>query len=248
MHNKKNSLNVPIMVLHEFEGTQYKIGGTLIDINESTNTCTVKFLNDRVENGIPMSEVYITEKFIDTIKKYGKKVASWLVKKVNGLLAILNPEGEIDENSTCTPVNILIAQSNGELPSYIKFFPNDNQVAIAEAAGFSVDVPDDNEILLDEQRKEKNSIETFWTKVMGVAGTTDKTIEESIEYVYDKYYTFSGMAKKLDEAGVASMYPIIDGLNRKENIGPIVGTEELKSLIKQNIDAQLNLTRQKAVS
>lgn len=236
------------MVLHEMEGTQYKIGGTLVDINESTNTCTVKFLNGRVENGIPTNQVYITEKFIDTIKKYGKKVASWLVKKVNGLLAIMNPDGRMDENSTCTPVNILIAQSNGELPSCIKFFPNDNQVAIAEAAGFSVDVPDDNEILLDEQRKEKNMIETFWHRVMGVAGTTDNSIEESVKIVTKKYYTFNGMVKKLNEAGVASMYPIIDGLNRKENNGPIVGTEELKALIKQNIDAQLNLTRQKAVS
>ena len=183
------------MVLHEMEGTQYKIGGTLVDINESTNTCTVKFLNGRVENGIPTNQVYITEKFIDTIKKYGKKVASWLVKKVNGLLAIMNPDGRMDENSTCTPVNILIAQSNGELPSCIKFFPNDNQVAIAEAAGFSVDVPDDNEILLDEQRKEKNMIETFWHRVMGVAGTTDNSIEESVKIVTKKYYTFNGMAK-----------------------------------------------------
>ncbi len=248
MHNKKNSLNVPIMVLHEFEGTQYKIGGTLIDINESTNTCTVKFLNDRVENGIPMSEVYITEKFIDTIKKYGKKVASWIVKKVNGLLAIMNSDGRMDENSTCTPVNILIAQSNGELPSCIKFFPNDNQVAIAEAAGFSVDVPDDNEILVEEQRKEKNAIEKFWTRVMGVAGTTDKTIEESVKCVYEKYYTLNGMAKKLNETGIASMYPLIDGLGRKENNGTIVDTEELKSLIKKSIDSQLNLTLQKRAS
>lgn len=245
MHNSKKNLNVRCMVLHEMEGTQYKIGGTLVDINESTNTCTVKFLNGRVENGIPTNQVYITEKFIDTIKKYGKKVASWLVKKVNGLLAIMNPDGRMDENSTCTPVNILIAQSNGELPSCIKFFPNDNQVAIAEAAGFSVDAPEDDEILLDEQKKDKIYVETFWNRVMAVAGTTDNSIEESIKIVTEKYYS-STAYKKLNEAGIASMRPVPDDLGRQENNGIIVGTEELKSLIKQNIDAQLDLTRRKS--
>ena len=185
--SKNDKLNVSVTILHEMDNVQYKISGNLIGINENSNTCTIRFKNGRVESGIPMEDVYISEGLLDTVKKYGKKFATWLVKKVKGLVAFCNLDGEMDENCFFSPVNILARQSNGTLPSACTFYPTQNIIEQAEAAGISVVLPDDNELSQDE-KDEIEGIERFWTRVMNIAGTTDKTIEESIQYVNEAYY------------------------------------------------------------
>ena len=92
-------LNLPITILHEMNGVQYRIGGHLIAVNESADTCTVQFNNGRVEKNISMSDVYINEGYIDKIKQYGKKFANWVVRKVKGLIAFVDGSGKINVNS-----------------------------------------------------------------------------------------------------------------------------------------------------
>ena len=236
--SKNDKLNVSVTILHEMDNVQYKISGNLIGINENSNTCTIRFKNGRVESGIPMEDVYISEGLLDTVKKYGKKFATWLVKKVKGLVAFCNLDGEMDENCFFSPVNILARQSNGTLPSACTFYPTQNIIEQAEAAGISVVLPDDNELSQDE-KDEIEGIERFWTRVMNIAGTTDKTIEESIQYVNEAYYHNSALYNKLNE--VWSLGGPKDELGRDDLDGEWVNTEELKEKLKKSIRNQLQL-------
>ena len=153
---KQNSkLNVPATIFHVIDDTQYRIGCRIVGINESAETCTLEFNNGRRESGVPLNDVYINEAFLDTIRKYGKKFGAWLVKKVKGLMCILNGDGKADANSYFTPVNIAIKQTKGELPAAVKFYPSDNIIAQAEAAGFTVDSPDIDQMMADEITAEK---------------------------------------------------------------------------------------------
>jgi len=120
---------VPATIVHQIDETQYRISCDIIGINESDETCTLRFRNGRVESGIKLADVFINERFIDTVRKYGKKFGAWIVSKVKGLMCILGPNGEEDANSFFTPVNIAIKQANGELPAAVKFFPSDNIIA-----------------------------------------------------------------------------------------------------------------------
>lgn len=131
----KSNLNVPVFVLHEMDNVQYKIAGQLLDINEKAQTCTVKFVNGRVEDGIPTDVIYINEGFVDTIRKYGKKFANWLVEKIKGFCLFSNPEGEIDENSCAHPINMVSVQAQGLTPRFAKFFPSRQLIEEAESAG-----------------------------------------------------------------------------------------------------------------
>lgn len=236
--SKNDKLNVSVTILHEMDNVQYKISGNLIGINENSNTCTIRFKNGRVESGIPMEDVYIAEGLLDTVKKYGKKFATWLVKKVKGLVAFCNLDGEMDENCFFSPVNILARQSNGTLPSACTFYPTQNIIEQAEAAGISVVLPDDNELSQDE-KDEIEGIERFWTRVMNIAGTTDKTVEESIQYVNEAYYHNSALYNKLNE--VWSLGGPKDELGRDDLDGEWVNTEELKEKLKKSIRNQLQL-------
>lgn len=239
--SKNDKLNVSVTILHEMDNVQYKISGNLIGINENSNTCTIRFKNGRVESGIPMSDVYIAEGLLDTVKKYGKKFVTWLVKKVKGLVAFCNLDGKMDENCFFSPVNILAKQSNGTLPSACTFYPTQNIIEQAEAAGISVVLPDDNE-LSQAEKDELDVIERFWTRVMNIAGTTDKTVEESIKYVNEAYYHNSVAYNKLNEAGILTTKTAKDELGRDDLDGKWVNTTELKAVIKRSIKAQLQLS------
>ena len=240
----KKNLKLPVVILHEMEDTQYKIAGELVSLNESNNTCSVRFKNNRVENNIPLDIVYINESLIDTVKKYGRKLTTWIIRKVKGIFLFANPEGELDENSTSHPLNLVAMQSN---PSFVKFYPNENLVELAQESGINVRIPsEEDEDYVDTE--EINSINRFWNRVMKQAGTTDKTIEESIKYVYENYYhPLIKDSKKLNEAGIPSQYPTQDGLGRRNLNGKFVHTEELKGLIRTSIEGQLKTTYSQAI-
>lgn len=240
--NKKN-LNLPVVLIHEMDNTQYKIGATLLAINEAANTCTVKFKNGRVERGIPMDKVFINEGFIDTVKKYGKKVASWIAEKVQGFIMLLNPDGEEDVNSAAHPVNMVAMQSQGMIPAFAQFYPNNNMLELADGLGIKADVPAADYDNCGQAAQEIDDINRFWTRVMREAGTSDKSIEESVKFVNENFYhdVFS-QKKAVNEAGILSLRPVVDGLDRKNLNGMIVGTETLKGFIEASIDGQLKTT------
>ena len=237
----QKNLKVPVVILHEMDNTQYKITGELIALNESDNTCTVRFKNNRVEKNVPLDVVYINEGLIDTVKKYGRKFASWIVKKVKGIFLFANPEGEMDDNATAHPLNLVAIQANGQMPPFVKFYPNANMVEMAEDAGIEATGDSESDDNCGQAAQEIKDINRFWNLVMKDAGTTDHTIEESIKYVYEKNYrsVLSDDHHILNEAGILSLRPIVDGIGRKNLNGMVVGTEVLKEFIEASIDGQL---------
>lgn len=249
--SKTQNLNLPITILHEIaeKNTQYKISGTLLSINEAAETAEVKFKNGRVEN-IALSEIYINEGFMDTLKKLGKKVAGWIVKKVKGFIAFLNPDGTANANSLMNPYNMAIAQSKGQFPKAVKMYPCAPVVEFCEANGVSVDAPNVDDMLNEQIDKEVNDANRFWSRIMKVVATTDKSIDESVNYVYDKYYKTSCLyesavdyikSKSLNEDVVWSLEAPKDELGQTD-WGRQVGTKELKELLRRSIDEQLSLT------
>ena len=70
---QKNKLNIPAVLIHDVNGVQYRVNGIITSINESNNTCSMKFRGYPVFNGIPMSSIYMNEAFLDKVKEYGKK-------------------------------------------------------------------------------------------------------------------------------------------------------------------------------
>lgn len=239
---KQKKLNIPAIIIHQMDDTQYRISGNIIGINESAETCTIKFRNGRIENNVSLEQVYINERFIDTIRKYGKKFGQWIVEKVRGLICILTPDGERDENSFFTPVNIAIKQSNGELPEFATFYPNDNIIDVAEEAGISIDAPDQDEFLADAEEKEFTDINNYWHRVMNQAGSTDMSIEESIKYVNENYYHNCMPEKVLNEVGTFTFATPTDNFGRNDLDGRWVNARELKAELFKSIDAQLQLT------
>ena len=245
----KSNLNVPVFVLHEMDNVQYKIAGELLDINEKAGTGTVKFVNGRVEEGIPTDVIYINEGFVDTIRKYGKKFANWIVEKIKGFCIFANPDGEVDENSMAHPVNMVAAQAEGLTPAFAKLFPSHYLIDQAKSAGVNggqyFDEIDDFD---GQAQREAEQINRFWTRVMNVAGTTEKTIKESVEFVNEKYYhDVFKVNKSLNEAGVVSLNPMSDGRNKRVSGGQIVHTKDLKAYVAQSIEGQVKLFEQLAI-
>lgn len=239
------------MILHEIaeSNTQYKISGTLLAINEAEETASVKFKNGRVEN-IALSEIYINEAFLDTLKKLGKKFAGWVVKKVKGFIAFLNPDGTANANSLMNPYNMAIAQSRGEFPRGVKMYPCEPVVEFCDANGISVDAPDEEEMLDEQIDKEIEDANKFWSRIMNVVATTDKTLEESVNYVYDKHYKTSKLyesaveyikSKSLNEDVVWSIDAPKDELGQTD-WGRQVSSTQLRELLRRSIDEQLSLT------
>ena len=50
----------------------------------------MRFDDNYVENNIPLNKILINEGFIDKIKEYGNKVASYITDKVRGFIALVD--------------------------------------------------------------------------------------------------------------------------------------------------------------
>lgn len=253
----KNNLNIGAVLFHVYEGVEYKISGRIVGINENDETCTMKFANGRVETGIPMSEVFVNEGIVDKIKQYGKRVIDWIVQKVKGFVCFLAPGGKVSGNSFLNPINMFAAYGKGEFNPAIKMFPSAELVEAGRNYGVSIPAADDDDILTEACNRDIERINEYWTRVMNVAGTTDKTVEESVNYVNKKYYKTSRLFEAMCESkketmrqlnedkeanptGIFSMDQVADFYKRK-NYGKRVNTKELKGAIKTNIERQLKV-------
>ena len=91
---KNNKLNIPAVLMHEVNGVQYRVNGIITSINESNNTCSMKFRGYPVFNGIPMNSIYMNEAFLDKVKEYGKKAWQGIKKLVKAAGGFLFPQDE----------------------------------------------------------------------------------------------------------------------------------------------------------
>lgn len=253
---KTKDLNLPVVILHEVAdmNTQYKINGTLLKINEANETATIRFSNGRVENSIPLSDIYINEGFLDTIKNIGRKLFGWVVKKVKGFIAFFNEDGQIDYNSFSDPYNMALAYQKGDVPEAFKMYPAQCVVDFINDNGISYEKPDYDSIWKNSMKSEIDDANRYFSRIMKEIATSDKSVSESIAHVRNKYYKKSGLFEaycnevkknhlnEADNMGILSVSAIDDMTGRKSMYGREVGTEELKNLIHQNINAQLKIS------
>ena len=237
--NTKKSLDVNAVILHEMNGVQYKISGSLIDINESAGTCTIRFRNNRIESGIPMSSVYINEGVLDTVKKYGRQFAEWVTKKVKGFIAFVD---EFGREYFYNPINMFLAYQK-EKPSGVSMCASTTVLKAAEDAGVSINAMSFGESFTEVSNQDVESINTYWSRVMKRVGTTDESVEESVKWVNENYYHESSLSKHINESATFSLGSPETG-NGIELYGTIVNTPTLKARILRSLSQQLGFDKQ----
>jgi hypothetical protein len=63
--------------------------GMILAINESTDTCTMRF-NNIIKDDVPIGSVLINEGIIDKIKEYSQKAVSYIRSKIKGFFVIID--------------------------------------------------------------------------------------------------------------------------------------------------------------
>ena len=231
----KTRLNIPATLVHSVKGTQYKINGILLSINESNDTCSMRFDDNYVENNIPLNKILINEGFIDKIKEYGKKFASYITDKVRGFIALVDDAtNQIVSWSLNNVANLAIKASKGMLPKGVYFAPSASLKKIAGTGGMTID-----EAFAESIAKDREDIVNYWSRVIKRAGTTDETISESIKYVNETYYKPTKLYKALNEKVLYS-YEDIKDKNGFGYYGPEVSAKTLIRKLKENIKNQIS--------
>lgn len=231
----KTRLNIPATLVHSIKGTQYKINGILLSINESNDTCSMRFDDNYVENNIPLNKILINEGFIDKIKEYGKKVASYITDKVRGFIALVDDAtNQIVSWSLNNVANLAIKASKGMLPKGVYFAPSASLKKIAGTGGMTID-----QAFAESIAKDREDIVNYWSRVIKRTGTTDETISESIKYVNETYYKPTKLYKALNEKVLYS-YEDIKDKNGFGYYGPEVSAKTLIRKLKENIKNQIS--------
>ena len=234
----KTKLNIPAVLVHDIKGTQYKVNGILLAINESNDTCTMKFDGNLVESNIPMNKILINEGFLDKVKEYGKKVTSYITSKVKGFIALVDEAtGKVFPWSMCNVANLAIKAAKGDMPDGVFFAPSPSLQKIAGVKGMTID-----QAFAAAESIEREQIINYWTRVIKRTGTTpNESIEESIKYVNETYYKDSKMYKKLNEV-VYSYDDVKMGVKNggAGQYGVPVSSKQLKAKLKTNILNQIS--------
>lgn len=231
----KTRLNIPATLVHSVKGTQYKINGILLSINESNDTCSMRFDDNYVENNIPLNKILINEGFIDKIKEYGKKVASYITDKVRGFIALVDDTAnQVVSWSLNNVGNLAIKASKGMLPKGVYFAPSASLKKIAGTGGMTID-----QAFAESIAKDREDIVNYWSRVIKRTGTTDETISESIKYVNETYYKPTKLYKALNEKVLYS-YEDIKDKNGFGYYGPEVSAKTLIRKLKENIKNQIS--------
>lgn len=232
---KRNSINIPAVLVHTIGNTEYRVNGQIVDINESNQTVSMKFKGYKnIEHGIPMENILVNENILDTLKDAGRKTLNAvknLVRKVRGFLyVVINGRPAVD--SINAPVNLAISAANGKLAG-CKFYPSASMIALAEENGVTLpnDEPD-----IDITDSERDQIEGYWSKVMKqYVSDEDATLEESVKYVKQHFYK-DRLKNKLNEAFTLSL----DNPSGFEDIyGDQQTLKQIKRELRTNVLAQL---------
>ena len=207
---KNNKLNIPAVLMHEVNGVQYRVNGIITAINESNNTCSMKFRGYPVFNGIPMNSIYMNEAFLDKVKEYGKKAWQGIKKLVKAAGGFLFPEGEDgrpDMEYLYSPINIAIASARSKVP--VTFYPADGMVA--QAAEFGVNLPNAGLEAWDSMADDDASaIETYWSRVMKTyAKNESMNLSDAVAFVNENFY--KSCKAPLNEASTLSIGNILGG-------------------------------------
>lgn len=198
----------------------------------------MKFDGNLVESNIPMDKILINEGFLDKIKEYGKKVASYITSKVKGFVALVDEAaGKVFPWSMCNVANLAIKAAKGDMPDGVFFAPSPSLQQIAGVKGMTID-----QAFAASESYERDQITNYWSRVIKRTGTTpNESIEESIKYVNETYYKETKMFKKLNEA-VYSYDAVKMGVKNggSSQFGIALSSKQLKAKLKTNIRNQIS--------
>ena len=237
----KQRLNIPAVLIHTVNNRRFRVDGTILSINESANTCSMRFKGNMIQKNIPLNKVLINEGFLDKIKEYGKKITNFIVKKVKGFIGLIDEAtGKLAEWSKQNVANLAIMAAKGQLPRGVYFAPSKSLQNKAGVGGMTID-----DIDAIAEGNDIKSINKFWTRVIKRAGTNNETISESVSYVNKRYYKLNPLykelkkRKKLNEAIYALDNPKW-GKNADESLyGRTVNAHKLQVLLFNNFTDQL---------
>lgn len=230
-----------------FNGKLYKLEGSIFNVNESANSCSMRMANGETYHDLPYDKVEITSKINEGLWDRVKKSARSLKKAIEGtfervgsyLIAMFNGKPA----PAVSPINAAIAYDNGDLPSSIVVFPSEQVRDIAADAGLNIVGGDIDDVQENEDAlaNDVESINNFWAEVM--ARQEDKNIDEEVsesyKFVLDSrkkqvYESKLGIAKKM---GAAKYYQMFEAysLEANENTNmPNVDYDQLKDLLEDS--------------
>ena len=200
------------------DGTTYRLQGIVFNINESSDTCSMKFLDGAVATDIPLSKIQyinsnVNEGLRDSLRKFSKKVAdkvSFTFKKIGDYIFSLIGKDNI--LPAISPINTAIAYDKGELVPGILVMPSESLRDAAADYGINLqgasseDVQDNEDALSNDVE----NLNDFWHKVMAEDDGKNKIVESfatvqssRLNEIYDVKY---GIAEKLGSAKYYEMF------------------------------------------
>ena len=234
----KQRLNIPAVLVHTVNNKKYRLNGTILSINESNDTCKMRFKGNIIEDNIPMNKILVSEGFLDKIKDYGKKIINYVTKKVKGFIAVVDSAADkLFPWSLCNVGNLAIKAAKGDMPEGVYFAPSNSLKKIAGVGGMTID-----EAFAESEENDLRNINKFWKRVIQRAGTTpNETIEESVKYVNEKYYRLNPrFDKALNENVVYSYDDVKFGEHQVSDYGIAMKSKKLKATIINNIRKQIS--------
>ena len=230
----KRNINIPATLVRTVNGRQYQMQGTLLSINESNDTCSMK-LKGVVKRNIPLDSVLINENFIDKIKEFGQKAFNYVRKKIKGFFVLVDEATkQIMPGSERNVANLAICSANGTF-QHALLSPSQSVCDETGITGLSVD-----DIFRPGINYEiTNVINPFWTRFIKRAGTTDETLEESVQYVKKHFYKWSKESQALNETAIYTIGTTAGKDDDGDPYGKTMNAKELMHALKLNIKKQL---------
>jgi hypothetical protein len=128
-------------------------------------------LNGTIKRNIPLNSVLINEGFMDKIKEYGSKVVNYVRTKVKGFFVLIDEvTKQIVPGSQKNMANLAMASANGEFTGVL-ISPSPDLCRETGISGLSVD-----DVFAPIENREVEEANTFWSRVIRRAGTTDDSI------------------------------------------------------------------------
>lgn len=231
-----NEINVPATLVHKMSGKTYRLDGTLVSVNESANTCTMRF-GERVAKNVPIEQVYLNEGVLDYIKGVGQKV--WgavknIIKKIKGFIFPVDENG----NAMTQLINMPINVATMNIPS-VAFVASDGMRKVMEEQGMNTsNLYDMDTACADGEANDSMEAEEKIKRIMEVYTANEgMTITQACRYVNEKYYKFYGNSKHLNE-GEDLDVPNVDvvGFGDVGKYGRTYTTVELKKVLREHFN------------
>lgn len=230
--------SIPAVLVHCEGNKEYRVRGNIVGINESAGTVSMKFKGyNKVEHGIPMDSIYLSEGIIDQLKGVAGKIRqgiNTLVRKIKGFLFPVDENGNIDRDVMGVGVNLAAKQAKGGIADGVTFYPSNTVLEYANEQGTACEAPD-YDIADSIAERDAASIEKYWGRVMREYVKNESySAADAVRSVNEKYYNIK-KSKALNEA----VWSLENQPNNREAYGVEMDLELCIQEVRANIMEQL---------